>query len=125
MSLWSKIGLISLVIISGVNSDQQNSCSKEMHCSAGERLSVASALGLPGTDVEWMTTLTNMRMFSKQMWRSLQDLGFGQFMGELAEMTGLPGSKNDWMWMMKGVTLESVQDSWNEFRHKLNSGESA
>jgi hypothetical protein len=52
----------------------------------------------------------------------LRELGLGQFVAELAEMGGLPGTKNDWMWIFKGVTLETIVDGWNGFMWKIRDG---
>ena len=61
-------------------------------------------------------------MFMIQIKTSLRELGLGQFVAELAEMAGLPGTKTDWMWMFTGITLETIGDGWNEFLFKLKDG---
>merc|ERR1711892_111657 len=99
-----------------------DTCSKEESCGNipdGEPTILKSILGLPGIDAEWGGVLENMKMFTMQIKTSLRELGLGQFVAELAEMAGLPGTKNDWMWMFTGITLETIGDGWNEFLFKL------
>ena len=40
----------------------------------------------------------------------------------MAELGVLPGTKNDWMWIFTGITLETVVDGWNEFMWKIGDG---
>jgi hypothetical protein len=105
--------------------DMVDTCRREESCGKPiqeEEKIIKTVLGLPGTDAEWADVLENMKMFATQIKTSFRELGLGQFVAELAEMSGLPGTKNDWMSMFKGVTLETIVDGWNEFMWKIGDG---
>ena len=61
-------------------------------------------------------------MFATQIKTSLRELGLGQFVAELAEMGRVPGTRNDWMWVFTGITLDTIVDGWNEFMLKIGDG---
>ena len=98
-----------------------DTCTREESCGKQESIN-KTILGLPGADAEWSAVLENMKMFATQIKTSLRELGLGQFIAELAEMGGLPGTKTDWMWIFTGVTLESIVDGWNRFMWKIRDG---
>ena len=108
-----------------LSEDLVDTCTREESCGKPiqeENTIIKTVLGLPGTDAEWDAVLENMKMFATQIKTSLRELGLGQFIAELAEMGGLPGTKTDWMWIFTGVTLESIMDGWNGFMWKIRDG---
>ena len=118
--LWTTLFLATLELC--LSQEIVDTCSKEEPCGKEETTIRKNTLGWPGTDAEWGLVLENMKMFLIQIKTSLRELGLGQFVAELAEMAGLPGTKNDWMWMFTGITLETIGDGWNEFLFKLKDG---
>jgi hypothetical protein len=117
--LW--ITLLITVFSSCLSEELVDTCTREESCKSiqEENTIIKTVLGLPGTDAEWNAVLENMKMFATQIKTSLRELGLGQFVAELAETGGLPGTKNDWMSIFTGVTPETIVDGWYEFMWKL------
>merc|ERR1719483_362667 len=108
--------LMILSLFARTNGEIIETCTKEEPCEE-----LTQPFDLPGSKAEWVKAFENIKIVIQQIKTSLRDHGLGPFLGEMADIVKLPGTRSDWAGLLQDVTLETLLNAWNQFLQNIKS----